>query len=916
MKKFVILGYLLGLGMSQNMATAQTIASGVNDSLLIVHLRSNYYPSTPRNYNAARDSMYQYLDVDETDSLTCVYSGLRAKRDGTRTPANGALEFNTEHSWPQSFYNEAEPMRGDIHHLFPTWSSPNQSRSNHPFAEVDDNNTTSWWYWENGGSVSSIPTSNIDLYSEYYNDTFEPREDHKGNVARAMFYFWTMYATDSDVVNDESDNEAFFEGMKQTLYDWHLADPVDADELARSEGIESIQGNRNPFIHDTSLVRRAYFYTASSSDSTLPELYISEMYEANGGTIKYLELYNPTDSTIDLSSDDWALLRFSNAGTSPSSISLTGTVASKTFHVAGDDNASSGVQTIFGEGIVRTDNSSVNHNGNDKYALVKYASTSADTIDWFGKDNVGNSSNFAQNQVLYRRYDQLPNDGSIGQTTNASDGDTTSSGYWIAYDVTSSNGNGTLVGTPGYNKGIEADTKPEALLIGDAGWRLISIPADQSTLSMIEDDLALQGVSDSDDANVFTYSSTGAYQTPGSVSETLGNGEGLVVYVFDNNQAGSSPLPLVLDTDGTEPSGDVSVTLNTQTAVSGSYFTLVGNPFQQAITLSSITSDQTLQTNVHILNEGLYSPVASSSAIMHPWQGFWVESGTANPATTLTFPQSGKTDQVGTVRAFSKVARSQADLQVQIQSSGGVDFGCRIEFRADADRDWDRFDSSKLQPARPDYGILSCLSDQGSQAILSLPDTLAGPFQVPLNLEATGVADEFSLLFSGASVFDAYSVQLSDSETGLMTDLASDDQYDFIAPSHDAQPGTSPGRLKATVSQTEPRFLLTLTPRNLVSTETDTNPEYIRLFQNYPNPFNPTTVFAFAIPSNGLVRLSLYSVSGAEVATITNRRFTAGQHSVSFDGTHLSSGIYFARMELIMDNGISETRNLKVSLLK
>ncbi len=48
-------------------------------------------------------------------------------------------------------------------------------------------------------------------------------------------------------------------GMKDVLLTWHDADPVDAAEVARSLGVESAQGNRNPFIHDTTLVRRAYF---------------------------------------------------------------------------------------------------------------------------------------------------------------------------------------------------------------------------------------------------------------------------------------------------------------------------------------------------------------------------------------------------------------------------------------------------------------------------------------------------------------------------------------------------------------------------------------------------------------------------------------------------------------------------------
>src|SRR5690606_6906717 len=123
--------------------------------------------------------------------------------------------INCEHTVPQSFFNEAEPMKSDIHHLFPTYSNWNSTRSNYPFAEINDNSTTKWMYLTT--STSSIPSSNIDLYSEYASSTFEPREDHKGDVARAIFYFYTMYPTQAGSISAVADiNE---------LYDWHLADP-------------------------------------------------------------------------------------------------------------------------------------------------------------------------------------------------------------------------------------------------------------------------------------------------------------------------------------------------------------------------------------------------------------------------------------------------------------------------------------------------------------------------------------------------------------------------------------------------------------------------------------------------------------------------------------------------------------------
>ncbi|MEL7428320.1 MAG: endonuclease, partial [Bacteroidota bacterium] len=146
-------------------------------------------------------------------------------------------------------------MKSDIHHLFPTYKNWNSTRSNYAFAEIDDNQTTRWM--RNTSYQSSIPSSNIDEYSEYANGKFEPREDHKGNVARAVFYFYTMYPTQAGSITSV--------GNLNTLYQWHLNDPVDAAEIARNNAIEQYQGNRNPYIDQPNLVGRAWGFSDGGS---------------------------------------------------------------------------------------------------------------------------------------------------------------------------------------------------------------------------------------------------------------------------------------------------------------------------------------------------------------------------------------------------------------------------------------------------------------------------------------------------------------------------------------------------------------------------------------------------------------------------------------------------------------------------
>ncbi|MCX6601658.1 MAG: T9SS type A sorting domain-containing protein [bacterium] len=64
----------------------------------------------------------------------------------------------------------------------------------------------------------------------------------------------------------------------------------------------------------------------------------------------------------------------------------------------------------------------------------------------------------------------------------------------------------------------------------------------------------------------------------------------------------------------------------------------------------------------------------------------------------------------------------------------------------------------------------------------------------------------------------------------------------------------------------------------------------------FPNPFNAQTEIRFALPQAARAELALFDILGRRVATLADGAFTAGEHSVPFDGSNLGSGIYFARL--------------------
>ena len=83
----------------------------------------------------------------------------------------------------------------------------------------------------------------------------------------------------------------------------------------------------------------------------------------------------------------------------------------------------------------------------------------------------------------------------------------------------------------------------------------------------------------------------------------------------------------------------------------------------------------------------------------------------------------------------------------------------------------------------------------------------------------------------------------------------------------------------------------------LLSTTDNLFPTIYYLSHPYPNPFNPSTTITFSIPQLDMVSLKVYDITGKLVTMLINEQLNIGYYSVDWDGTYLSSGMYFARME-------------------
>ena len=171
--------------------------------------------------------------------------------------------YNREHVVPQNLFNEQYPQKSDRHHLFLVDGKVNGMRSSYPFGETNAPNGFSS-VTNSDKALGKFGTSS----GGFSGTVYEPDNEYKGDIARAIMYMAIRYATANECreYNGTKNNypvttwsNAMFSGSLSTNYGlsnnavamymkWHKDDPPSAKEIARNNGVEAKQGNRNPFV--------------------------------------------------------------------------------------------------------------------------------------------------------------------------------------------------------------------------------------------------------------------------------------------------------------------------------------------------------------------------------------------------------------------------------------------------------------------------------------------------------------------------------------------------------------------------------------------------------------------------------------------------------------------------------------------
>jgi endonuclease I len=593
---------------------------------LLEAVANAYRPNQVYSYNDSRD--YMFSQTHNLDGVVyCLYTNdvilIPYNDPSPRTIANNHNPtWNTEHVYPQSKGASAQPAQSDLHHLFPTRSDVNSSRGNLPFGLVPNNQVSRWW--RENVSQTTQPAGDLGEWSKTSGSVrFEPRDVSKGDVARAVFYFYTMYKAQA-----EAADPVFFQLMYEDLRVFHNMDPVDSLEYHRTLAIGNIQSHQgNPFILDTTLVTRMFFSGDIEFENEIEEGdYLANFEIESKGSY--------AAAPVSLSGVTWNLDNVL-IGNLAADLKI-GARSARLRHNTSTpgtmemlDLLPGGIGTIsFVYGLYQSD-----LDPTSPTFVVEYTTdASSGSASW---TQIGSTTNLAGVNTLKEfRFDlQEPSPARIRiRSTSGTDGRRFNIDNIFITRVVEQSLNQSIEGLP--------------------GWRMLASPTQSTTFAdLLEGTFFTQGFPGTDapsetyDSNVILYNeTTGQFESPANINDQIATAQGFALWVYPDEASGTT-VQKSLTRIGFE-NAEKSVQLSFSSE-GGHGWNLVGNPFSAPYPVSALgISAADINQNLYVWDANLddyviYSAIDQAATIA-PFQSFFVKAESAGQ--TLNFNRNERSE--------------------------------------------------------------------------------------------------------------------------------------------------------------------------------------------------------------------------------------------------------------------------------
>lgn len=792
-----------------------------------------------------------------TRSVFCVYSHFEYIYSGTFTWLPLSREHTFCHSWQPGYPSTSLNEYSDQYHLFPTHQDgANGVRSNHPLGNV-----------QNVISTFLEGTYGTDING---NLVYEPRDEHKGDAARALLYMplryngingydWTFNWLNNTRLPSlgEADQDL------TTLIQWHKQDPPDKWEVDRNNYVQSVQQNRNPFVDHPEYVNYINFNDLSK--------------------------LNPTYAVEP-----------SNYVTNFTGIAGTSTIQFAWIDAVGPQLPSNYLLVVYDRNnyFLPIDGETYPDDGSlaDGKAVVN--------IEYSGLNAFG-FTNLTSNTVYYASIFSYNGTGAL--TNYKIDGN---------FPIASVLFNGTLAIEPtNYVTNFSAGTITTSSI--QTTWT-DALPGTQvpSGYLMLANKTGVftdpvDGIMYADDTNLADGSATVNINYSAADNYTFSGLTASTTYYFKIYSYNGNPGQLNYKTDGVVPSLNVQTSANTG---GGIYSDLIiseyieGSSNNKAIEIFNGTSSSIdLAAGSYKLEfyfNGSTSPLTTINLVGTVAIGnvFVVASSSASqPILNVTNQTSSSSFYNGDDAVVLKKGNVIVDVIGQVGFDPGSEWGTGLV--STADNTLRRKVTVTQGDTNPD-DVFDPATEWNGFAIDTFDDLGQYEGILPVELVAFSgkvVGKNVILNWETATELNNYGFDIERSVTndnwvniGFVPGSGNSNSYkhyNFV--DSDIQSGNYVYRLKQI--DNDGIFEYSTAIEIFVS-----DPDNFVLYQNSPNPFNPSTMIRYELPVDGFVSLKVFDVLGNEVATLVNEDKTAGVYELQFSisNLQLGSGVYFYRVQV------------------